>query len=76
MSIAEPDIVKFQKGVGKSLKKVRLSKNLSQLDLAVLCDMEKTSISRIENGRTNITLRTIYKLSYTLNIKYSELFGF
>jgi|GEM_PF-6944732 len=42
MSIAESDIVKFQKGFGKSLKKVRLSKNLSQLDLAVLCDMEKT----------------------------------
>lgn len=76
MSIKEPEIVKFQKDFGKNLKHLRLAKNLTQLDLAVLVDMETTSISRIENGRTNITLKTIYKLSNALEVSCYDMFNY
>lgn len=40
-----------------------------QLDLAVNCGYEKTTISRIGNGRANVTLKTILKLSHGLEIE-------
>ncbi len=51
---------------------IRLSKNLSQLQLAILCDYEKTTISRIENGRTNVTLKTITIISKALQVKVED----
>jgi DNA-binding XRE family transcriptional regulator len=47
---------------------------MSQTELASLCDLEKTSISRIENGRTNVTLKTCVILSKALDVKLVDLF--
>ena len=49
---------------------------MSQLDLASYCNLEKTSISRIENGRTNTTLKTMVILSTALEVELKELFDF
>lgn len=76
MSISPNKIISYQKGFGLQLKKIRLSKEMSQLDLASYCDMEKTSISRIENGRTNITLKTMVILSKALGVSLAEFFDF
>lgn len=76
MSIDEKILRQNQVVFGKRLKKLRLNQNFSQLDLAVICDFEKTTISRIENGRTNITLKTALCLSQALNIQLKELFDF
>lgn len=38
--------------------------------------IEKTTISRIENARTNITLTTAIKLSLALDIDLKTLFDF
>ncbi|KJD31235.1 hypothetical protein PK35_15475 [Tamlana nanhaiensis] len=76
MSIDSKKILTYQKEFGKQLKKIRLSKKMSQLDLAASCDLEKTSISRIENGRTNTTLKTMIIISEALNVNIYELFDF
>ena len=59
MSTKEKNNIKLKKAFGLSIKSIREAKGLSQLDLASLSNLEKTSISRIENGRTNVTLTTI-----------------
>jgi transcriptional regulator with XRE-family HTH domain len=76
MSIMKKKNTNNKKAFGASLKKIRESKGMSQLDLASLSSLEKTSISRIENGRTNITLTTAIILSSSLGIKLKELFDF
>ena len=76
MSIMKKNNTKNKKAFGASLKKIRESKGMSQLDLASLSSLEKTSISRIENGRTNVTLTTAIILSSSLGIKLKELFDF
>lgn len=76
MSIMKKNNTNNKKAFGASLKKIRESKGMSQLDLASLSSLEKTSISRIENGRTNITLTTAIILSSSLGIKLKELFDF
>ncbi|MDB5226901.1 MAG: transcriptional regulator [Bacteroidota bacterium] len=62
--------------LGKKIKELRESKGFTQLDIATICDFEKTSISRIEGGRTNVTLGTLNKLSKALNVDLKELFEF
>ncbi|WP_281979517.1 helix-turn-helix domain-containing protein [Tenacibaculum mesophilum] len=74
--VSQKKLVKYQKALGKRVKSLRKERDMSQLDLATLCDLEKTSISRIENGRANITLKTAILLSESLNIKTYELFKF
>jgi transcriptional regulator with XRE-family HTH domain len=58
--------------VGEKIRERRKALNLSQTKLAALCNFEKASLSRIEAGKTNITLSTLYKLSTALQtpVKY------
>lgn len=38
------------------------------------CDFEKASLSRIESGQANPTIRTLYKLSKALDVPIAEFF--
>lgn len=59
--------------IGAKVKSLRESKGLTQIQVADLCDYEKTTISRIEAGRTNITVKTLYKLSHALHVPMKDL---
>lgn len=74
MSIEEDKFLAYKKELGKRIKSIRESKELSLNDLASLCDLEKTAISRIENGRTNITFKTALILCNALDIELKEFF--
>ena len=71
MNISEKEIYKI---VGKRIKALRENASLTQLDLAELCNMEKANISRIERGATNITIKTLYKISVSLNVTMYDIF--
>lgn len=75
MSIEPNKFISYQKKLGERLKDIRESKGYSLTDLASLCDMEKTAISRIENGRTNITLKTAVILCSALEIDLKDFFN-
>ncbi len=66
----------IQLNFGKNLQQIRKRKGLSQLDLAIACNLEKTAISRIENGRTNITIKTMEIIANALEIHPKKLFDF
>jgi len=76
MSITDEILIAYQKKLGQRIKEVRESKELSQLDVASICDYDKTTISRIENGRTNITLKTLVTLALAMEVDISQLFEF
>ena len=67
---------KYIKEFGLNLKKVRLSKGLSQEELANCSDVSIAQITRIERGIVNPTLCTIKSLAMGLNISTSTLFDF
>ena len=58
---------------GKRLKKLREAKGFSQQELANLCDIEHSQISRIELGKINTTISTIFLIASKLEIEPSEL---
>lgn len=63
------------KKVGKKIQEIRISKGLSQVDLVgkIAGNIDTTNISRIESGRTNPTIYTLYRISEALEIPLSEL---
>ncbi len=64
----------IQKLFGANVKKYRLVKKITQQALGDLCDIEYQNISRIEQGKTNPTLRNIVKLANALGIEVQYLF--
>lgn len=76
IELTEKQLLKYKKAFGNNLKEVRLKKGLSQTALASMLGYEKTTISRIENGRTNFTFSTIVKICLALNIEIKEVYDF
>lgn len=67
------NIDQILKKIGTHIKEIRELKGISQQDLASNCNFEKANMSRIEAGRTNFTISTLYKISQELEITISEL---
>ena len=63
------------KQVGRNIQKIRLSKGLSQVDLVgrIEGNIDTTNISRIEQGRTNPTLLTLYRIAQALEVSLIDL---
>lgn len=62
--------------IGASIKKYRLSKGLSQTQLAYLCDFERQNMYSIEAGKKNVTIETLLKIAKALNVKVRDLIDF
>jgi len=65
--------LEFIKRIGNNIKKVRKNKNLTQLDLASSLNIEDSALRRIENGRTNPTIKTLLKIAKALDISIFDL---
>ena len=62
------------KAFGKKLRSIRKAKELSQLDLEIESGINRTEISRIENGERNVEFYTIVKLANALGISVRDFF--
>lgn len=58
---------------GQRVKKIRLSKNMSQGDLAKILKVHPTYISGIERGKRNLSLKNIERLGRALKVPMNEL---
>ncbi len=59
--------------MGKRIAKIRKSKGLSQDKLALLSEIDRSYVGRIERGEVNITLEKLYELADTLGCDAKEL---
>lgn len=59
--------------IGERIKKLRQNKGMSQQTLADECDIESPNLSRIENGNTNPTVKSLWKISNALGVKLKDL---
>ena len=65
--------IQLQQKIGEKIKQIREIKGITQQDLAAACNFEKSNMSRIEAGKTNFTISTLYKISMALDVKLAEL---
>ncbi len=71
-SMKKDDLLKL---VGNNIKSLRLEKGLSQVDLVgkIEGQIDTTNISRIEAGRTNPTVHTLYRIAIALDVELKDL---
>jgi transcriptional regulator with XRE-family HTH domain len=67
---------RFLTALGARIKELRLKNDMTQNDLAIACNFEKASMSRIEAGKTNVTVLTLKKISIVLQVELYEFFRF
>lgn len=62
--------------LGKRIKYLRKSQNLTQEKLAEMINMDITSLSKIETGRNFPQPDTLVKICKALNVEIKQLFTF
>lgn len=62
-----------KKDIGKSIKRIRKSKNMTQEDLAKKVGIITNSISRIENGKNSPSTVVFIKIASALDVDLNEL---
>jgi len=65
-----------KKLLGKRIKELRKSANLTQEKLAEMIGIETTSLSGIESGRHFPSMVTLEKIANILNVEIKALFDF
>lgn len=67
---------KFLMNLGIHIRQLRERRNLSQQNLADICDLPKTTIGRIERAEMNTTIKTLIKIANALELEPKELLNF
>lgn len=68
--MANPQLQEF----GLHLKKLRLERGLSQEQLGLIAELDRTYISGIERGVRNVSLTNILRIAQALAVPAAELF--
>ncbi|MRX38166.1 helix-turn-helix domain-containing protein [Flavobacterium sp. LC2016-23] len=67
---------KLKEKIGQRIIELRDKKGWSQSDLARACHKDRQSIEKIENGKVNPTLYTLFEIAIALEISLSKLVDF
>jgi len=64
---------KYLKEIGARIRSIREGKNLTQVELGVMCNNYGEQIGRIERGKFNVTVCTLKVIAEALGVKVSDL---
>ena len=67
---------KFLKKVGKNVDEIRKAKGMSYGVLASETGIDKANLVRFTNNGSNVTLKTLYKISKALDVTVLSFFEF
>lgn len=59
--------------ISSRTRELRRERRLTVQELAYRCDMERSNLSRIEAGRTNLTVKTMCIICNALNVSLREV---
>lgn len=59
--------------LGAAIRRVRLSKDISQEKLALLAEVDRSYVGRVERGDNNVAILTLSKLALALDVTLEEL---
>lgn len=60
--------------IGSRIRELRHQRELSQEQFANRCDLDRTYIASIEQGRRNVSIVNLEKIARAFGISLSELF--
>lgn len=59
--------------LGKAIREVRLSKGISQEKLALLSEVDRSYVGRVERGDNNVAVLTLARLADALDLTLAKL---
>lgn len=71
MALSELELL--QKQIGKRIKTLRAERKMKAQELAAVCNLEKTHLSRIEAGGQNLTLKMLLRIAKALGTDVQDL---
>lgn len=74
--MTEKEIEQIKIKFGENLQKLRKARKLSLLKLSYNCSIDESNISKIEHGKSNVTLATIVELARGLDVSPKKLLDF
>lgn len=65
----------IQQKFGMRVRELRHRMKISQEDLAFRASIDRTYMTKVENGTSNLSIGNIEKIIHALEISYSEFFN-
>ena len=62
--------------IGNRIKKLRKELGLSQEKLANNCELDRTYVASVENGKRNISIINLEKIVKALNVSLKDFFDY
>lgn len=59
--------------LGRAIREIRLAKGVSQENLALLAEVDRSYVGRVERGDNNVAVLTLAKLSRALGVSVAKL---
>lgn len=59
--------------LGEAIRRIRLSKEISQEKLALLSEVDRSYVGRVERGDNNVAVLTLSRLAGALDVSISKL---
>lgn len=59
--------------LGDAIRRIRLEKGISQEKLALLAEVDRSYVGRVERGDNNVAVLTLARLAKALDVSLSEL---
>ena len=69
-------VMKFRKQLGKRIKQIRESKNLSREDVAFVCNFSGSYMEMIERAEYDFKISKLYNIAKALDVDICELLNF
>lgn len=60
--------------IGKRLRELRTKRELSQEKFSFICELDRTYIASIEQGKRNVSIANIEKIAKALDMSVYEFF--
>ena len=67
---------KWSVNIGKRIRQLREIQGLTQRKLGEKVNKSNSTISNLEKGKRNVTLKTLEKIASALNVEVPELFNY
>jgi transcriptional regulator with XRE-family HTH domain len=63
----------IKESIGNNIKKLRVERNLTQEQLAIDAEIDRTYLQSIEKGNRNVSINVLIRLSIALNVSLINL---
>ena len=67
--------MEIKKDIGLRIKELRTKLGISQQELSYRCDLDRTYITSVENGKRNISIVNLEKIAHALNLTIKDFFN-